>query len=89
MPKGRLYLDATGAESIVIDYKLIDASANSWWGELTLEDFRRIQDGGGYIIEFADGVKGNCMLNKKINKAVSGLLPLYCYRFRGMGPVYR
>ena len=63
MPKGRLYLDATGADSISIEYKLIDASANSWWGELTLEDCRRIQDGveGKYqflrYIEESEGIQ--------------------------------
>ena len=76
------YNDEAGIE---IEYRLFDSHPNNWWGELTLSDYRRISDGDGYIIELADGRRGRCFLNKKVNKAVSGLLPLYCYRFRGNG----
>ena len=89
MLKGKLLKNLNDTEGIDIQYKLIDASATGWWGELTLEDFKRIEDGSNYYIQFADGVKGSCTLNKKVNKAVSGLLPLYCYRFRGTGTVIR
>jgi hypothetical protein len=68
-----------------VDYKLLDESPQYWWGELTLTEFQRLSDGDGYIIELADGRRGKCFLKKKVNRAVHGLLPLFCYHFRGEG----
>jgi hypothetical protein len=82
---GKLFRAYTGDLVMEVDYRLFDQTQNSWWGELTLTDFRRIEDGDGYLIELADGRKGRCFLTRNINKAVSGFLPLYCYRFRGSG----
>jgi hypothetical protein len=80
-----LYRAYTGEVLMEVDYRLFDETSNNWWGELTLTDFRRIEDGDGYLLELADGRKGRCFLTRKVNKAVSGFLPLYCYRFRGSG----
>jgi hypothetical protein len=85
MAIGRLFHAFTGELVMGVDYRLLDETPNNWWGELTLADYKRISDGDGYLIELADGRKGRCFLTKKVNKAVSGLLPLYCYRFRGNG----
>jgi hypothetical protein len=85
MASGRLFHAFTGELVMGVDYRLFDETPNNWWGELTLADYKRISDGDGYLIELADGRKGRCFLTKKVNKAVSGLLPLYCYRFRGNG----
>jgi len=68
-----------------VDYKLLDDSAYSWWGELTLTEYRRLGDGDGYMIELEDGRRGKCFLKKKVNRAVYGLSPLFCYHFRGNG----
>ena len=68
-----------------VNYRLFEGSEQGWWGELTLTEYRRLRDGDGYIIELDDGRKGRCFLRKKVNKAVHGLLPLYCYHFRGNG----
>lgn len=68
-----------------VDYKLFDGSLHNWWGEFTLTEFRRLGDGDGYIIEFEDGRSGKCFLRKKVNRAVYGLLPLFCYHFKGNG----
>jgi len=85
MAAGKLYNGINGQLEVGIDYRLFDETPNNWWGELMLSEYKRIADGNGYIIELSDGRKGHCFLTKKINKAVSGLLPLYCYRFRGNG----
>ncbi len=85
MSTGKLYLAYTGEMVMEVDYRLYDETTNNWWGELTLTDFRRIEDGDGYMLELADGRRGRCFLTRKVNKAVSGFLPLYCYRFRGSG----
>jgi len=82
---GKLFRAYTGEMVMEVDYRLLDESPNNWWGELTLSDFRRIDDGDGYLIELADGRQGRCFLTRNVNKAVSGFLPLYCYRFRGSG----
>lgn len=70
-----------------VDYKLYDESVHNWWGELTLTEYLRLRDGDGYIIELEDGRKGKCFLKKKVNRAVYGLLPLFCYHFRGNSPL--
>jgi hypothetical protein len=82
---GKIYNGYSGELVCDVDYRLFDDTPFNWWGELTLTDFRRISDSDGYTIELSDGRKGRCFLNKKVNKAVSGFLPLYCYRFRGNG----
>ncbi|MFC1865618.1 hypothetical protein ACFLYB_02760 [Chloroflexota bacterium] len=73
--------------NVEIDFRLHDNSEQGWWGELTLTEYRRLKDGDGYLIILDDGRKGRCLLRKRVNKAVRGLLPLYCYHFRGNGPL--
>jgi len=68
-----------------VDYNCFDHSRKSWWGELTLTEFQRLRDGDGYLIELEDGRQGSCSLQKKVNRAVHGLQPLYCYNFKGSG----
>ncbi len=85
MANGKLFRTYTGELIMAVDYRLFDETPNQWWGELTLSDFRRINDGDGYLLELADGRRGQCSLTRNVNKAVSGFLPLYCYRFRGSG----
>ena len=83
MALGKLY-DAHNADPLVgVDYRLFDETDNNWWGELTLTDYKRLADGNGYILELVDGRKGRCALTRKVNKAISGLLPFHCFRFRG------
>jgi hypothetical protein len=68
-----------------VDYRLYNESVHNWWGEFTLTEYRRLEDGDGYMIELEDGRKGKCFLKKKVNRAVYGLLPLFCYHFKGNG----
>ena len=82
MAPGKLFDNLTAELLVGVDYLMLDESQNNWWGELTLTEYKRLSD-GGYIIQLADGRKGRCVLNRKVNKAISGLLPLHCFRFRG------
>ena len=84
MTSGRL-LSYDGEAIVGVDYRLYDNSDSGWWGELTLTEYMRLADGDGYILELDDGRRGGCFIRKKVNKAVHGLLPLYCYHFRGNG----
>jgi hypothetical protein len=81
---GKLY--CPGDEKAVdINYQLNGSSSVNWWGDFVLTEYRRLDDGGRYIIEFEDGRKGMCSIRKKVNKAVVGTPPLYHYHFRGSG----
>jgi len=83
---GKLYRARGGEFVATVNYQLYDKSATGWWGEFTLTEYMRISDGDGYMIELEDERKGKCSLKKKVNKAVSGVVPpLYYYRFRGSG----
>ena len=82
MSLGKLYSGITSEEVVAVDYRLFDDTQANWWGELTLTEYMRLPD-GGYVLELSDGRKGSCVLTRKINKAISGLLPLHCFRFRG------
>ena len=85
MSVGKLYRARGGEFVATVNYQLYDESATGWWGEFTLTEYMRISDGDGYMIELEDERKGKCSLKKKVNKAVSGVPPLYYYRFRGSG----
>ena len=85
MALGKLYNGYNDELLVGVDYRLFDETNNYWWGELTLTEYKILADGNGYILELTDGRKGRCALTRKVNKAVSGLLPLHCFRFRGSG----
>ncbi|MCL2281051.1 MAG: hypothetical protein FWC25_00105 [Dehalococcoidia bacterium] len=82
MAQGKIYNIVNGDLIVGVEYRLLDTSDDNWWGELNLTDYMRVPD-GSYTIELADGRRGRCILNRKVNKAISGLLPLHCFRFRG------
>lgn len=86
MPDGKL-TTGDGRFLAEVDYKIYDASGDGWWGELTLTEYQKLSDGDGYTIHLEDGRRGRCFLKKKVNRAVQGLLPLYCYHFRGNSPL--
>lgn len=84
MAEGKLY-SYDGQFVSVVNYRCFDESQHNWWGELTLSEYKKIKDGDGYYLVFEDGRYGRCFLKKKVNKAVFGLTPLFCYAFRGNG----
>lgn len=86
MAAGKLYKMGSGEEFIAnVNYQFHDESRTSWWGELMLTEYKRVGDGAGYVIELEDGRRGNCSLRKRVNRAVSGVPPLYRYHFKGRG----
>ena len=83
MSKGKLYALSDNQFLTDVNYKFQNKSATSWWGELTLIDYLRINENDGYIIEIDDTRRGNCRLRKRVNRAVSGVPPRYVYQFNG------
>jgi hypothetical protein len=85
MNRGKLY--GLGREQFVADinYELHGKSVSEWWGEFILTEYRPLKDDDGYTIELEDGRKGRCFIQKRINRAVTGVPPRYRYYFRGSG----
>ena len=83
MSIGKLYKSNDEQFLANVDYQLYDKSPAKFWGELRLDEYRRVDDGGGYMIELEDKRKCQCYLKKIVNRAVSGLPPRYIYRFTG------
>ena len=83
MSIGKLYKSNDEQFVANVDYQLYDNSPTKLWGELILDEYRRIDDGGGYVIELADKRKCQCHLRKRVNRAVSGLRPSFIYHFTG------
>ena len=84
MDLGKLYT-FDGEFIAEVNYKFHDQSEMSWWGELRLTEYKRVSDGDGYVIELSDGRRGSCSLKKRVNRATTGVPPLYYYQFRGHG----
>ena len=83
---GKLYRFSDNQFVANINYQLFhDPAAINWWGELTLSDYKRINDNDIHIIELADMRRGRCRLRKRVNRAVSGIPPRYVYQFTSMG----
>ena len=64
-----------------------EGKLEKWWGELTLVDNIRIQDGDKYVIELEDKRKGRCLLRRRVNKAVISVPPRYFYWVQSAGPL--
>jgi len=69
-----------------VNYRLLHEDGATWWGELTLEDYFRVDDGDEFIIELEDQRMSRCRLTKKVNRAVSGIPPRLVYRITGTTP---
>ena len=70
-----------------VNYRLLSGEATNWWGELTLEDYVRLDDGDGYIIELEDKRMGQCRLKKIVNRVVRGIPPRWVYHITGTSPL--
>jgi len=66
-----------------IDYRFHAELATDWWGEFILTEYKKLPDGERYVIELEDGRKGRCSIQRRLNRAVIGVPPLYRYYFRG------
>ena len=87
MAIGRLYRSSDEQFVAEVSYQFQDDSETNWWGELSLVEYSRIGDAGGYILELEDKRRGLCYLKKRVNRAVSGVPPRYVYHFSGTGPL--
>ena len=85
MAIGKLYRVSDNAFITEVNYKFQDESETGWWGELTLTDYKRINDNDVHIIELDDMRRGRCRLKKRVNRAVSGIPTRYVYQFTSMG----
>ena len=85
MAIGKLYRVSDNEFVTEVNYKFQDESETGWWGELTLTDYKRINDNDTYIIEMDDMRRGRCRLRKRVNRAVSGIPTRYVYQFTGVG----
>jgi len=81
---GKLYRVSDNEFITEVNYKFQHESETGWWGELTLTDYKKINDTDIYIIELDDLRQGRCRLRKRVNRAVSGIPPRYMYQFTGM-----
>ena len=87
MATGKLYQSSDEKLLSEVNYQFQHESLRGWWGELILLEYMRIKDGSGYILELEDQRRGRCSLNKRVNRAVSGVPPRYMYHFAGTGPL--
>ena len=87
MSIGSLY-KLSGSEFIgSVNYRLLHEEETNWWGELTLEDYVRLDDDDGFIIELEDERRGRCNLKRRVNRAVSGIPPRWVYHITGTSPL--
>lgn len=84
MAIGKLYRVSDNEFISEVNYKFQHESETGWWGELTLTDYKRINDTDIYYLELEDMRYGRCRLRKRVNRAVSGVPPRYVYQFTGM-----
>ena len=88
MSLGKLYRLNDSQFVANINYRLFrDSAATNWWGELTLIDYTRLDEGDMFIIELEDEQRSKCHLKKRVNLAVSGIPPRYVYHVTGFGPL--
>ncbi len=66
-----------------INYQIQNDSPTNWWGELSLMEYCKIDENGGYIIVLEDGRRGKVFLKKRVNRAVTGIPSRYVYHFSG------
>ena len=91
--KGKLY-ELNGSKVIsTVTYQIHEEKSSmgrafkKWWGELTIDDGIRIQDGDKYIIELEDNRKGRCSLRRRVNKAVILVPPRFFFLLQGTSPL--
>lgn len=88
MGMGKLYRSDNNQFVSNVNYRLFHhEAATNWWGELTLNDYVRLNEGDRFIIELEDKRKSRCHLKKRVNRAVSGIPPRYTYHFTGTTPM--
>ena len=88
MGTGKLYRLSDKKLVARVYYQLFHhEAATNWWGELTLVDNVRINEGDQFSIVLEDKRTSKCHLKKRINRAVSGIPPRYIYHVTGFSPL--
>ena len=88
MSIGKLYRLSDNEFIANINYQMFhDPEATNWWGELTLVDYARLNEGDTFIVELEDKRKSKCHLKKRVNRAVSGFPPRYTYHVTGFSAI--
>ena len=88
MGKGKLYSLYDNQFIVDVNYQLFNhPTATNWWGEVTLVDNVKLNEGDLFVIEFEDKRKSQCNLTKRVNRAVSGIPPRYVYHITGVSPL--
>jgi hypothetical protein len=82
---GKLYRSSDDKFLANVNYQFQHESPQRWWGELTLIEYVRLNDGSGYILELENHRRSRCALKKRVNRAVTSLPPRYIYHFSGNG----
>jgi len=83
MSEGYLYKLSDSEFIGPVNYRLLHEEEATWWGELTLGDYFRLDDSDEFIIELEDKRMSQCKLKKIVNRAVSGIPPRWIYRIIG------
>lgn len=83
MSIGKLYKSNDEQFVVNVSYNIHAKWPTKLSGELKPEEYRKIDDGGGYILELEDKRKCECQLNKLVNRPVSGFPPRWVYNFNG------
>ncbi len=87
---GKLYRLGEGEVLASVHYHILKTSSaysSSWSGEVTLREEVDIGEGGSFIIELEDGLKGKCRLKKLVNRATTYVPRRFVYRLSGDGPL--
>ncbi len=87
MSNGKLYRVTDNELVTGVSYHFHSEAPNNWWGELTLDDYMRLDESNHYVIELEDARRGKCRLRKRVNRAVLGVPPRYIYQFTGLSPL--
>ena len=83
MQTGKLYKFDTEQFIVDINYQFLGDTATNPWGELVPVEYVRIDGFEDYMLELDDNRKIKCNLQKRVNRAVSGIPPRYIYHFVG------
>jgi hypothetical protein len=85
---GKLYRNNDNQFVADVNYQLFQyEAAKNLWGELTFSDRALLNEGDVFVMELEDKSKIKCRLQKRVNRAVTGIPPRYVYRVTGISAI--
>jgi len=85
---GKLYRFTDDRFVGYVDYKVFHhPAATNWWGELTLVDYIRLDEGDLFVIELENKCKSQCHLKKRVNVAANEYPARFVYHITGTSPL--